>query len=212
MWAWKQELIPRPADLSGLALAVTGSGTAVTFSATQHLGGLSIAAGNTVQMTTGGNKVLVTPNLTVDGTLDLADEDLVIDYSAVSPVGTWTGSAYDGVSGLIASGRIVSSSASGTFTGLGVRSGGRGPGNQRMQTTLFSGQTVDSSSVLVKFTYGGDANLDGKINVDDYGHIDSSIPLGTRGWFNGDFNYDGKINVDDYGIIDFNIGIQNGIL
>src|SRR5213078_3071955 len=51
-------------------------------------------------------------------------------------------------------------------------------------------------------------NLDGKINVDDYGHIDSSIPIGLSGWINGDFNYDGKINVDDYGIIDFNIGIQ----
>jgi len=58
------------------------------------------------------------------------------------------------------------------------------------------------------YTYGGDANLDGKINVDDYGHIDTSVPLGIAGWFNGDFNYDGKVNVDDYGIIDFNIGIQ----
>jgi len=58
------------------------------------------------------------------------------------------------------------------------------------------------------YTYGGDANLDGKINVDDYGRIDFNVPLGTAGWFNGDFNYDGKINVDDYGIIDFNVGIQ----
>src|SRR6185503_2005656 len=63
-------------------------------------------------------------------------------------------------------------------------------------------------SVLVKFTYGGDANLDGKINVDDYGRIDFNVNLGTTGWYNGDFNYDGKINVDDYGIIDFNVGIQ----
>ena len=62
--------------------------------------------------------------------------------------------------------------------------------------------------MLVKFTYGGDANLDGKINVDDYGRIDFNVNLGTTGWYNGDFNYDGKINVDDYGIIDFNIGIQ----
>src|SRR5439155_25512022 len=61
---------------------------------------------------------------------------------------------------------------------------------------------------LVMYTYGGDANLDGKINVDDYGRIDFNVPLGTSGWFNGDFNYDGKINVDDYGIIDFNVGIQ----
>jgi hypothetical protein len=58
------------------------------------------------------------------------------------------------------------------------------------------------------YTYGGDANLDGKINVDDYGRIDFNVALGTAGWYNGDFNYDGKINVDDYGIIDFNIGIQ----
>jgi hypothetical protein len=59
------------------------------------------------------------------------------------------------------------------------------------------------------YTYGGDANLDGKINVDDYGRIDFNAPLpGASGWFNGDFNYDGKINVDDYGIIDFNVGIQ----
>src|SRR5437667_1886589 len=58
------------------------------------------------------------------------------------------------------------------------------------------------------YTYGGDANLDGKINVDDYGRIDFAVPLGIAGWANGDFNYDGKINVDDYGIIDFNVGIQ----
>ena len=60
----------------------------------------------------------------------------------------------------------------------------------------------------MKYTYGGDANLDGKINVDDYGRLDFAAPIGLSGWFNGDFNYDGKLNVDDYGIIDFNVGIQ----
>jgi hypothetical protein len=59
------------------------------------------------------------------------------------------------------------------------------------------------------YTYGGDATLDGKINVDDYGRIDFNVNLpGAAGWFNGDFNYDGKINVDDYGIIDFNVAVQ----
>src|SRR5690242_11168517 len=46
-------------------------------------------------------------------------------------------------------------------------------------TTLWSGQSVTGSDTLVMFTYAGDANLDGTINVDDY-----------------------------YGVIDFNIGIQ----
>jgi hypothetical protein len=76
----------------------------------------------------------------------------------------------------------------------------------------FGGEPVSGDDALVSFTHGGDANLDGKINVDDYGRIDFNVALGTTGWFNGDFNYDGKINVDDYGIIDFNVGIQVPIL
>ena len=75
-------------------------------------------------------------------------------------------------------------------------------------TAVWAGQTVTGTDTLVMYTYGGDANLDGKINVDDYGRIDFAVPLGIAGWSNGDFNYDGKINVDDYGIIDFNVGIQ----
>ena len=75
-------------------------------------------------------------------------------------------------------------------------------------TAVWAGQTITGTDTLVMYTYGGDANLDGKINVDDYGKIDFNVPLGVAGWANGDFNYDGKINVDDYGIIDFNVGIQ----
>jgi hypothetical protein len=63
------------------------------------------------------------------------------------------------------------------------------------------------------YTYGGDANLDGKINIDDYVRIDSGIAAGLTGWSNGDFNYDGKVNIDDYTtVIDANIGNQNGFV
>jgi hypothetical protein len=62
------------------------------------------------------------------------------------------------------------------------------------------------------YTYGGDATLDGKINIDDYVKIDSGIASSLTGWSNGDFNYDGKVNIDDYTtVIDANIGNQNGI-
>src|SRR5207247_5816287 len=97
---------------------------------------------------------------------------------------------------------------SGNFTSIGVATGAQVNGIASTATAVWAGQVVTGSDTLVMYTYGGDANLDGKINVDDYGHIDSSIPIGLTGWINGDFNYDGKINVDDYGIIDFNIGIQ----
>ena len=47
------------------------------------------------------------------------------------------------------------------------------------------------------YTYGGDATLDGKINVDDYGRIDGNVGSSGSifGWYNGDFNYDGKIRL-----------------
>jgi hypothetical protein len=79
--------------------------------------------------------------------------------------------------------------------------------------TTFGGITVAANDALVMFTWGGDANLDGKINVDDYGQIDFNVGSSGSvfGWYNGDFNYDGKINVDDYGIIDFNVVAQTGV-
>ena len=210
------------ADLAGLSV-IAGSGGLVRFNSTQHLGDLNLGASGTVRMVSGGDKVLVVTSLTFGGgKLDLTDEDLILNYSSTSPLGTWTGSAYDGVTGAIATGRnggawngasgIITSSASGSLTTLGVSEAAQKFSLGPTDTALFDGQTVDSTAVLVKFTYGGDANLDGKLDVDDYGRIDFNVPLGTRNWFNGDFNYDGVINVDDYGIVDFNIGIQGGIL
>src|SRR5206468_9222289 len=100
------------------------------------------------------------------------------------------------------------------FTAVGVATAQQVKGLANpTDTAVFAGQTVTGSDTLVMYTYGGDANLDGKINVDDYGHIDSNVVLpGVSGWFNGDFNYDGKINVDDYGIIDSNVPIQGAPL
>src|SRR5207244_77014 len=105
-----------------------------------------------------------------------------------------------------------SNATTGNFTSLGNATAQQVKNIAANATALWNGQIVTGSDTLVMYTYGGDANLDGKINVDDYGKIDFNVNLGTSGWFNGDFNYDGKINVDDYGIIDFNVGIQGAKL
>ena len=154
------------------------------------------------------------------GMLDLTNCDLIVHDGAV---GTWNGSHYIGISGLIRSGRNggswngngirTSVSTSGNYYSFGIATAQQAKNlTNPTDTTTFAGETVTGTDVLIKFTYGGDANIDGKINVDDYGRIDFNVSLGTDGWFNGDFNYDGKINVDDYGIIDFNVGIQGGTI
>jgi autotransporter-associated beta strand protein len=76
--------------------------------------------------------------------------------------------------------------------------------------STFDGQTVYPYDIFVKYTYYGDANLDGKVDGSDYSLIDNaylnnqdSDDNGTlTGWFNGDFNYDGVINGSDYTLID----------
>ena len=74
---------------------------------------------------------------------------------------------------------------------------------------LFDSETIDATSVIVKFSYGGDANLDGAVNVLDTAQIDQGIANHLRGWYNGDFNYDGTINILDYATqIDVVIGNQ----
>jgi hypothetical protein len=145
------------------------------------------------------------------GKLDLTDNRLI----TTSPAGTWNGSAYSDVTGLLASGRntgnwdgsgIVTSVASGEFTSLAIA---RASDIGISATAVWAGQTVSSTDTLVRYTYGGDANLDGKLNILDYVRVDQGLAAGLTGYTNGDFNYDGKVNILDYApIIDSNIGTQ----
>jgi hypothetical protein len=72
--------------------------------------------------------------------------------------------------------------------------------------TSFMGQAVDATSVLLRYTWRGDADLDGDVDADDYDVIDNSFVFGpsggTYGWWSGDFNGDGKIDGNDYDWID----------
>ena len=209
---------------SNLTLTVQ-RGAEARFGSTQHLAALSVV-GSAVVLSGGGRKAIITKSLSVSGAgqLDLHDNDLVLDYSLVSPVGTWTGNAYDGIAGLVASGRnggswngrgIISSMAGGPYAGLTTP--GVGDASQvlhilGLQTANFDGQIVDASSVIVRYTYLGDATLDGKINIDDYIAIDGGIQHALTGWSNGDFNYDGKINIDDYTLMDAATSVLDSLL
>ena len=40
---------------------------------------------------------------------------------------------------------------------------------------VWEGQSVNHNQIIVKFTYLGDANLDGQITGDDYGVLDGNV-------------------------------------
>jgi autotransporter-associated beta strand protein len=204
------------ADVSGGSGAVLKLGDGMlSVNRIRTNGTLSLAAGIVrlkADESNNATSVLKALAIVSPGRLDVADNKLIVH---ATPVGTWDGSAYSDVTGMIASGRngggwggvsgIITSmtdAASGSRTTLGVASAANVKGTT---TSLWGGQTVVPADTLVMYSYGGDANLDGKLNVDDYTRIDSSIGIGLTGWYNGDFNYDGKINIDDYTILDANI-------
>jgi autotransporter-associated beta strand protein len=150
------------------------------------------------------------------GKIDLRNTRLV---ARASGLGGFSGGSYTGMLGVIQSGRN-----GGTWDGGGVVTSMTDAQPATALTSLgaataaqagrvgqvWGGATLVAGDVLVMYTYAGDANLDGKINIDDYGRIDGNVASSGSvfGWFNGDFNYDGKINIDDYGIIDGNINRQ----
>jgi hypothetical protein len=178
--------------------------------------------GGTLQMTAGGgNKLIKTPSVAVTGSgrIDLTDHKLIVTTPGAT--GSWNGSVYTGLTGLIQSGRnggnwagagIVTSQSSAAVTGLtsiGIATAAQVKNIASTATAVWAGQTVSGSDTLVMYTYAGDSNLDGIVSGDDYSAIDFSILVpGSSGWVNGDFNYDGAVTGDDYSAIDFAILAQ----
>ena len=72
--------------------------------------------------------------------------------------------------------------------------------NSDLGYATFDGQTVDATTVLVKYTYLGDATLDGQVDVSDLGRLATSWQTSAP-WSGGDFNYDGFVDVTDLGAL-----------
>jgi alpha-D-ribose 1-methylphosphonate 5-triphosphate synthase subunit PhnH len=223
---------------SGSALTVTSdvasNGYAITKSGAGSLEMKNVRAG---ALSVVGGLLKITPNggsdatgrvsalsMTATSQMDLCDNDLVVDFVSASPIGSWNGTSYSGVTGLIASGlnngawngkSLITSqpAALAGETTLGVADAATVLSLSSDETALWSGQIIDSTTVLVRYTYAGDANLNGVINADDYALIDLySQFAGSSGFSQGDFNYDGAVNADDYALIDVNVMRQGASL
>jgi autotransporter-associated beta strand protein len=143
--------------------------------------------------------VVVTPSLTIgtSSKLDLSNNDLIVQGTQVSTVFTMLKGGFNAGSGYWnGSGGIVSSSAAGDTRYLTTL------GSRQSDGSVVDGVNTTTSDTLVKYTYYGDANLDGVVNGADYQQIDSGFGLKLTGWQNGDFNYDGVVDGSDFSLID----------
>jgi autotransporter-associated beta strand protein len=201
----------------------TGAGTTVLAASNSYTGTTTVntgtlvagvanalPAGNSVTVATGATLVANT-EYTVDtlGSLNINGNVIVHGgnlATLTADAQTAFANGWNGTTGIYSS---AAASDASQLHALGVIQNDNGAGTGTALYPTFEGQPVSDSDVLIKYTYYGDTNLDGKVDGTDYSRIDnayaynqshSSSPL--TGWFNGDFNYDGVINGSDYTLID----------
>ena len=223
-------LVSNPVTIdAGTAVTTTPGGGTVSYQsyvtlgagASLNLGGSTAAfalaeatgATTTVPVSTGTRSLFQTNslNLSAGSTLNVNNNDLIVHGGSVASVtasiaagynhGSWTGTG-------ITSGSAASNSSH--LTALGV-----------MPVTTagtFDNAAVSPGDVIVRYTYYGDANLDGKVDGSDYSLIDAGYSAdkaqagSVSGWSNGDFNYDGTVDGSDYALIDNAFNNQTGTI
>ncbi len=208
---------PGAADRRHLSVAVD-AGAAVEFAAGQHLAVLDVGGG-TVTCLQDGGRTLVTGDLAFaetagvpDGRLDLADNNLIVDYQPgagpMAEIEAWVLAAYNGGAWDGAGITTGVAPADGRPTALAVADNA----DPLLGLANLEGQPLDAdgSDVLVRFTWYGDVNLDGVADAADYAVMDQSWNGGSQSpagggewrWAAGDVNYDRIVDAADYALID----------
>lgn len=153
-----------------------------------QLGGLTVRDGATFDLGTGSAVVATTGASSAGAILAL----VATSYDA----GRWD------LPGITSS--AAADPANNSLTAVGAID------NSLAHLTAFQGVPVGDASVLLKYTLYGDANLDGKLNADDYALLDRGFARHLTGWLNGDFNYDGVVDQCDYLLIDRAYALTEG--
>jgi hypothetical protein len=163
-------------------------------------GSLSVQGGTLSVATNGGaagTSRVASLGVAAGAALKLNDNDLLVDYTA------------PGVEGAIR--QLVKD---GRASGFGITSTPGSPDDDKVLAvadnaawgkSTFNGFPIGANTVVGKYTYFGDANLDGKVTGDDYVSVDANLGTGNS-WLEGDFNMNGVTTGDDYVAIDANLG------
>jgi T5SS/PEP-CTERM-associated repeat protein len=195
-------------------LSVEANST-TNFGSTQHLANLSIGEGATVTLTAGGSKVLVSNVPTIagatgawTGTLNLTDNDAVVQSSSAGKPADFErlyNQLKSGYATAAWNGAGINSSTAATDpdidTGLTMID------NAIFGYTDFSGQTVNADSILLKYTYYGDIDVNGQVDADDLTIFANNFGRTTgAGQIDGDIDFDNDVDADDLTVFANNFG------
>lgn len=127
--------------------------------------------------------------------LDLGDNDLIVNYAGVSPLMS--------LREKILSGAIVSSVAANDPT----RALGYGD-TAVLGAGEYSGQNLDGSAVVIRYTAHGDTDLNGIVDSIDFTRFLGGYGVSSNAlWTQGDFSHDGKVTSLDFNLLSGNFGV-----
>ncbi len=143
---------------------------------------LTLEAGASLVLASGPTTAFGAPSLGGGARIDVKNNSLTIDYRGqATPAATIKAQLASGYSGGVWNGDgIATSSAVLNQTGLGWK------------------DDTASKSILVKYTYYGDANLDGQVDISDLGALATAWQTSAV-WSQGDFDYSGFVDISDLG-------------
>ncbi len=148
------------------------------------------------------------------GALDLKNNGFIVDYAS-SLSGGQVDALRTDIRGWLIDGRDGTGLGQGHWTGSGITSSIAAAANAVNQEsravgygvnvnmplgaqTTFLGQSVDSSSIIGRYTVTGDADLDGSVGDADVTIISATYnEPGNGDWFLGDLDYDGDVDDAD---------------
>jgi hypothetical protein len=200
----------------------TGSGGLVVDGHVNYNSGTLVSAGTldvagTVFLSprgTGNKKTLDVgaATLSPSGVVDLNDNDMLVRSNQKAYVtqqirqarnsGTWN---MPGITSTAAKNNPQHNTTLGVLSGSEYSAANAG-------TTQFNGRTFAGTDTLVKYTYYGDSDFNGRVNFDDYVRTDNGFNNHLTGWLNGDYDGNGVVNFDDYVLIDLAFNTQTGTL
>ena len=181
--------------VTGGKLLVGVAGALPSPSAVSITGGTMQLADNVTAGTPLGtsNVNLTSLSITGNGTLDIGNNRVIIDYSSpatdpIASIAAWIHNGFYNLGGpsIISSDIATADTASGLSYGIGYADGADG---------AVAG--LPSGEIEIMFTLLGDANLDGTVNTEDFTPFSTNLGH-NGGWDEGDFNYDGTVNTEDF--------------
>jgi len=189
-------------------LRITDGGSFTYGGGSLTVGALELSGFSQFIISPGGDKVARTRGMMTTGSLakvDLSDNAATVDYepgsSPLSSIRSQVISAYN--NGSWTGGGIGSSLADATTRGVGYAEAS----SLNSIPSIFG--AADETTVLIRLTGYGDADLSGTVNLSDFNRLAANFGQGVGAvWSQGDFNYDGRINLNDFNLLASNFGLS----